>query len=206
LDSTPGKKERYQKISALNTVAGDDSYGVDMSVYSEALIDKNLAAKILLPLIEFEFCFMGDDSPTLVQAQSNAEQLKAVFEICKAHGWTDNEKPLTKRSNLYFRLTKKGLMEIHDKAGRFASESKNAWTTLILERAGKIGGYRVGTEKTQTRVERLLKQERNWWTVEQLCLDLRLTPSTVREAIRLLNKQNLVLKKKLGKTTYWRIS
>jgi hypothetical protein len=168
-------------------------------------MDKNLAAKILLPLIEFEFCFVGDDSPTLVQAQSNAEQLKAVFEICKAHGWTDNKKPLRKGSNLYFRLTKNGLMEIHDRAGRFASESKNAWTTLILERAGKIGGYKIGMEKTHIRVADLLKRERDWWTVNQLCLNLRLTPSTVRDAIRLLNEQNLLRKKKLGKTTYWRI-
>ena len=75
-----------------------------MGVYEECIKDKKLAAKVLLPLIEFEFGLIGDDKPTLVQSRSNIRQIKTIFEICRKHGWTTSRKLLFKKGNPYFRI------------------------------------------------------------------------------------------------------
>ena len=174
-------------------------------IYEEALKDKKIAAKILIPLIEFEFGFRGLDSPEIVQTNSNREQLEAIFKICKNHGWVTSEKIKYKGKNLYFRISKKGFKEIYEIAGMFASKEKNEWARLILERLDKRGGYRRGQEKTEEKVFSLLNKEKNWLSVEEICLRLRLLPSVVREALRLLFKNKKIQRKKVGKTIYWKI-
>jgi len=59
------------------------TYGDYMGVYENAFKNKELAAQILLPLIEFEFGFLGNDSPCLLQSPVNREQFEKIFEICK---------------------------------------------------------------------------------------------------------------------------
>ena len=74
-----------------------------MSVYKEALKDKEIAAKILLPLIEFEFSLIGDEHPSLIQSTENMEQFTEIFRICKAHKWLTT-KQITRKGKYLFLL------------------------------------------------------------------------------------------------------
>ncbi len=176
-----------------------------MSVYKECVANKELAAKVLLPLIEFEFSLIGDDSPTLVQTKSNLNQLNAVFKICKSHGWTNFKRLRKKGSNFYFRLTNDGLKEIYKIAGPFVNKSRNNWTILITERLRKKGGYMKDLPSTEDKIFKLMKETPKFWKVEDVCLSLRLTPSTIRKAFRKLNKNRLVERKKVGRSVLWKL-
>ena len=176
-----------------------------MGIYQEALINKKVAAKILLPLIEFEFGFGGLDSPELTQSPIHKEQMDKIFNICNRHGWTTKNKVTYKSSNLHFRLSKKGFMEIYKLSGPFADDSNNNWTKLILERMGSKGGYRGNSEKTETKVLKFLKSKDKWISVEETCLKLRLLPSVVREALRKLNETEKLRRKRIGKTIFWKL-
>ncbi len=178
------------------------------SVYEEAVTDKQLAAKILIPLIEFEFAFMTDDSPSLVQAISNQSSINAIFQVCKQHGWTTTEHLMRKgkANNPYFRIPTSAFREIYTIAGPFADDRKHQWARLIVERSGNIGGYRKGTQKTADRVRTLLLTEPDkFWTIYDICLALRLLPSTVREGVRQLYKSKLLERRREGKTVFWKI-
>ncbi|MFX1404992.1 MAG: hypothetical protein ACFE9D_11095 [Promethearchaeota archaeon] len=108
------------------------------------------------------------------------------------------------RDNLYFRIPTKAFREIYTLAGPFADERKHQWADLIVERSGHIGGYRVGTQKTKNRIYSLmLTQPGKVWTTFELCITLRLLPSTVREGLRHLLRANLVHKERKGKTVFW---
>ena len=177
---------------------------VVMGVYEECIKDKKLAAKVLLPLIEFEFGLIGDDKPTLVQSRSNIRQIKTIFEICRKHGWTTSRKLLFKKGNPYFRINTRGFREIYDIAGPFADSTKDQWARLLLERAGKVGGYKGRAQPTETKVLELLKRNPGRkWKIEELCLELRLLPGTIRSALRALEKERIVKKIKLGKSTLY---
>jgi len=176
-----------------------------MAVYTEALKDKKLAANILLPLIEFEFVFIGDDSPSLVQTFRNKDQLQAIFEVCKQYGWTTTDKIMKKRDDLYFRLNRQSFEEIYKIAGPFADKERNEWAHLLLERLGKIGGYRKKERKTEEKVLELFKKTKKPITVGKMCLELRLLPTCVREAVRNLYKSNSIRRRKIGRTVYWEI-
>jgi hypothetical protein len=177
------------------------------SVYEEAKTNKALAAKILIPLIEFEFAFQTDDAPSLVQSKINKSSLDAIFQICRHHKWTTTETLMEKGTdNLYFRIPTKAFREIYTLAGPFADERKHQWADLIVERSGHIGGYRVGTQKTKNRIFSLmLTQPSKVWTTFELCITLRLLPSGVREGLRHLHRTQLLQKERKGKTVFWKL-
>ena len=174
-----------------------------MGIYDELFENKNLAARVLIPLIEFEFGFQGLDSPELVQSTAHRKQLSKIFEICKQHKWTTSSTIRNKGANLYFRISKHGFEEIYKIAGPFADDQKNSWTELIFERSGKKGGYNKNKIKTEEKVSELLN-ENKWFSVGEICLKLRLLPSVVREALRLLNKNGKLERKVVGKTIFWK--
>jgi len=177
------------------------------NVYEKCMEDKKLAANVLLPLIEFEFSLLSDDAPILLQSKENKEQLEAIFKICKKHGWTDfSELKVKRKGYMYFRLTKQGLREIFELAGPFISKKRNEWTKLLLERSGKKGGYMRDKEKTKTKIFNLLKCERKKLTTEDICLKLRLTPSTVREGLRSLLKNGQILRERKGRKLFYYLS
>ncbi|MCS7136709.1 MAG: helix-turn-helix domain-containing protein [Aigarchaeota archaeon] len=166
--------------------------------------DKALAAKLMLPLIEFEFGFLGDDKPTLVQSRDNIEQMRRLFAICRRHGWTTRQSISFKRGNPYFRLSTKGFLEIHGIAGPFADPRKEAWAKLMGERAGKIGGFKGNEVPTQNRILSLMiKYPRRKWNVEEICLEVRILPSSVREALRRLEKSGRLKRMRKGKSTLY---
>jgi hypothetical protein len=70
------------------------------------------------------------------------------------------------------RLSKKGFKEIYEIAGPFASNKKNKWATLILERMGKQGGYKIGATKTEDKVLELFNKKKTWLSVTDICLEL----------------------------------
>ena len=176
-----------------------------MNVYEKALTDKDEAAKILLPLLEFEFCVTGEESPVLVQSVKNHDQLNQVFEICKAHGWTTFSSLRTKSNNPYFRMSKVGFKEIFELAGPFISSRRNRWAKLIFERMGHVGGYKGRMQSTETRMRGVLSRKKTR-TVEDICLKLRLTPATVRATLRMLKNQGKVSSTRQGKVVTWRYS
>jgi DNA-binding transcriptional ArsR family regulator len=174
------------------------------SVYKKALRNKQIAAQILIPLIEFEFGFLGNDSPDLIQSPVNKEQFEAIYEICEKHDWILPKSNKKKGKNLYFRMSKKGFKEVYDLAGPFSNSYKNRWAILLLERYGVIGGYQINKRKTHDRVLEVLDNHQ-WKTLQSLCLELRLTPGTVREGIRNLKKMNLITRKMEGKSAYYKM-
>jgi DNA-binding transcriptional ArsR family regulator len=175
-----------------------------MGVYEECLKNRMLAAKILLPLIEFEFGLIGDDKPTLVQSRRNIEQIKTIFTICQENGWTTSKNLLYKRGNPYFRISVRGFREIYNIAGPFADPNKDRWAQLLLERAGKAGGYKGDKQPTEKKVLEIIKRNPDKkWRIEDLCLELRLLPSTIRSALRTLEKFHLVRKIKDGKSVFY---
>ena len=180
---------------------------VVMGVYDECLRDRRLAAKVLLPLIEFEFGLIGDDKPTLVQSKDNIQQVRMVFKICKKHGWTTSRKLLFKGGNPYFRINMRGFREIYNIAGPFADSVKDQWAQLLLERAGKVGGYKGREQPTETKVLELLKRDPiRKWNIKELCLELRLLPGTVRSALRTLEKSHVIKRIKVGRSTLYMLS
>lgn len=177
------------------------------SAYEEAITNKQLAAKILVPLIEFEFAFLGDDAPMLVQSRVNESSIDAIFQVCRHHGWTTSSVLLGKgRSrNPYFRLSATAFREIYAIAGPFADKRKHRWAQLIVERRGNIGGYRKNDQQTTDKVLTLMLTNANrFWTTYELCLELRLLPSGVRAALRKLYQSQLVERRRKGKTVSWK--
>jgi len=167
------------------------------SVYVSAIKNKNLAAKILLPLIEFEFSIFSEESPILTQAEKNKKQFEAVYQICKSHGWAS--KMSTKGANLVFRLNRDALEEIYSIAGQFADPKKNEWSKLLSERRGKKGGFMADSKSTEEKIVQYLKKNKNWISMRELCIALRLMPSTLRESIRVLEKKGFVVRKRDGR-------
>ena len=177
----------------------------DMGIYEEAFESKYIAAKIILPLIEFEFGFKGLDSPELIQSVVNITQLQKIFSICQKHNWVTFSEIKNKGGNFYFRISKSGFLDIYKIAGPFADPEKNVWSELLFERMGKKGGYRRGLKQTELKVTEVLKKEKTWMSVNQICLNLRLLPSVVRNALRNLQKDGKLRKLKTGKAIFWKI-
>lgn len=172
-------------------------------VYEHAKENKKLAASILIPLIEFEFSFIAEDSPVLIQSVKNRKQLEAVFSICKSHGWST--KLIKKGDNVGFRLHRKAFEEIYEIAGEFADPIKNDWAKLILERRGKKGGYMADKISTKQKlIEKFAYKKEKWWSVGELCLDLRLMPSTIRESLRDLESTHKVERLRESKRILWK--
>jgi len=163
-----------------------------MSVYEKAKKDKKLAAQILLPLIEFEFAFLGSQKPAITQSSKNLEQLKVLFEICKNHGWVSSQKisKLGNKKEYWFKLNNKGFSEIYKLAGPMADKRKDEWAKLLCERAGKA------KEKDRKLKEKILKilQGRKRITTLEICLKLRKLPYTVTRHLRKLEKEGIVRK------------
>jgi len=130
-----------------------------------------------------------------------------VFKICKKHGWTTSRKLLFKGGNPYFRINMQGFREIYNIAGPFADSVKDQWAQLLLERAGKVGGYKGREQPTETKVLELLKRDPiRKWNIKELCLELRLLPGTVRSALRTLEKSHVIKRIKVGKSTLYMLS
>jgi hypothetical protein len=178
---------------------------VKKGVYDLAINDKQAASQILLPLIEFEFGFLGDDSPALIQSPNNKDQFITIFNICKKHDWLRTGSYKRRGSNLFFRISRRGFVEIYNNAGPFSSERKREWANLLVERYGKIGGYQVNKTRTEDRIMEFLKEINNWVTLQEICLKLRVLPGTVRMGIKLLREKGLIERKTKGKAAYWRI-
>ena len=162
------------------------------SVYTKAFANKNLAASILLPLIEFEFAFNGAQKPALTQALSNIEQLKVVFEICERHGWLSDKKirKLGNKEEFCFTLSNTAFKEIYDIAGPMADPKKDEWAKLICERA-------KGTDKNRNAKQEILSvltEANKELSTLELCLKLRRLPYTVTRHLRKLEKQAVVQK------------
>lgn len=172
------------------------------TVYEKAKKDKNLAASILIPLIEFEFSFIAEESPTLVQSSKNKIQLEKVFNFCKSHGWAS--KMMQKGDNIGFKLHRNAFREIYSVAGNFADPTKNEWAKLILEREGMKGGYMGNKASTQEKIISALKKNKKWSSIGELCLSLRLMPSTIRETLRDLESTHKVERRRDGKRILWK--
>lgn len=172
-----------------------------ISVYDRAKRDKNLAASMLLPLIEFEFCFIAEDTPMLVQSKRNETQLKRVHGLCKAHNWCRDI--VNKGDNTGFKLHRSAFREIYSLAGPFADSRKNDWAKLLLEREGMKGGYMGNKISTKDKIVSELKRN-EWMSIEDLCLALRLMPSTIRETLRELESTRVVKSKHDGKRILWK--
>ena len=59
---------------------------------------------------------------------------------------------------------------------------------------------KISTEKN---IERYLKKKRNV-SVREICIDLRLMPSTVREALRDLYNKKVIEKERKGRKIIWK--
>jgi len=196
LDSTPGRKS-FQKLKSSKVYDTLD----EKNVYERAKLDRNLAASILLPLIEFEFGFIAEDTPILVQCRRNEAQLKKVHEFCTVHKWCKDI--AMKGDNICFKLHRKAFREVYSIAGPFADSRKNEWAKLLLEREGMKGGYMGNSISTKEKVLTLLRRKKRWTSIEELCLALRLMPSTVRETLRELESTRVVKSKRDGKRILW---
>ena len=172
-----------------------------ISVYDRAKKDKNLAASMLLPLIEFEFCFIAEDTPMLVQSKRNEIQLRKIHELCMAHGWCRDV--VNKGDNIGFKLHRSAFREIYSIAGPFADSRKNEWAKLLLEREGMKGGYMGNRISTKVKIVSELRKN-EWMSIGELCLALRLMPSTIRETLRELESTRVVKSKHDGKRILWK--
>ncbi|RLE59630.1 MAG: hypothetical protein DRJ35_05345 [Thermoprotei archaeon] len=169
------------------------------SVYYQAKKDKKLAAQILLPLIEFEFAFLGCQKPAITQTSENLEQLKILFEICEAHGWVSQKiTKLGHKNGYWFKLSNRGFREIYQLAGPMADKRKDEWAKLLCERAEK---FYEKDRKTKQKILKLLKEQQKLTTIE-ICLQLRKLPYTITRHLRNLEKEGKI--KKEGK--FWIIS
>ena len=130
------------------------------SVYDHARTDRKLAASILLPLIEFEFSFIAEDTPVLVQSRKNEVQLRKIHEICTAHSWCRDM--MKKGDNIGFKLHRRAFREIYFLAGPFADSYKNEWAKLLLEREGMKGGYMGNKTSTKDKIISVLKKNKGW--------------------------------------------
>ena len=116
---------------------------VKKSVYDLAMEDKQTASQILLPLIEFEFGFLGDDSPALIQSPNNKDQFMTIFNICKKHNWLRTDSYKRRGPNLFFRISRGGFIEIYKNAGPFSNERKKEWARVLLRPLPFCLGYHL---------------------------------------------------------------
>ena len=122
------------------------------------------------------------------------EQLKTIFEICKAHGWVSQEiTKLGKKNEYWFKISNKAFAEIYKLAGPMSDKRKDKWAKLLCERA-------CNTKKDRKIKEKLLMllAKRKMSTTE-LCLEIRRLPYTVTRHLRELQKEGKI--KKIG--NFW---
>src|SRR3989338_10229371 len=139
------------------------------SVYQKSLHSKELAANILLPLIEFEFAFNGAQKPAITQAISNLNQLNVIFQICKKHNWLST-KQITKLGNkdeYWFKITNTAFKEIYEIAGPMADKNKDKWAILLCERAN---GVEKNREARNSILSFMKKSKSSLRTIE-ICLE-----------------------------------
>jgi hypothetical protein len=161
------------------------------SVYEKAISSKKIAATILLPLIEFEFAFNGAQKPAITQAESNLNQLKVLFGICRTHNWTASQKisKLGNKDEYWFKLSNSGFKEIYQIAGPMADKNKNKWALLLCERARK-------TEKSRFVKDDIMRAIKNssGLSIYDICLKTRRLPYTVSRHIKDLEKRGMIKK------------
>ncbi len=153
--------------------------------------DKKLAANVLLPLIEFEFAFLGSQKPAITQSKENFQQLKILFQICKAHNWVSTKiAKLGKKDEYWFKLSNKGFKEIYELAGPMADKRKDQWAKLLCERAEATEKDR----KISNKIIKLLEENEKGLTTTDLCLKLRRLPYTITRHLRKLKNNGIVTK------------
>jgi len=162
------------------------------SVYVKAVKSKEIAAMILLPLIEFEFAFNGAQKPAITQSKANLSQLKTLFEICSKHKWVASEQisKLGNKEEYWFKLSNGGFKEIYQIAGPMSDKNKNEWALLLCERAGRTEKNR----KTKDDIFRYIASSKGEQSIYQICLNTRRLPYTVTRHIRNLEKRGAIEK------------
>lgn len=162
------------------------------SVYEKALYSKEVAATILLPLIEFEFAFHGAQKPAITQSVSNLNQLKVLFKICKIHNWLST-KHITKLGNkdeYWFKITNTGFKDIYEIAGPMADKKKDKWAILLCERANSVEKNR----EARNDILSLIKKSKQPMRTVEICLKTRRLPYTATRHLRKLEKEGFVNK------------
>lgn len=164
------------------------------SVYEIAIQNKQIAAMILLPLIEFEFSFFGSKKPILMQGKKNYIQITAIYKICESHRW--NSGKLIEFSRGYvFGLNNNGFKEIYSIAGPMADPEKDKWAKLLIERANKKHEKTVKKEEILV----LLKSNPNKiWKTKEICIDLRRLPYSITRQLRKLENEKVIRREKGG--------
>lgn len=162
-----------------------------VSVYQKALSSKQVAAYVLLPLIEFEFSFYGSKKPWISQSIKNAKQLEALFRICKAHNWVTGPIRAFRKNEASFKLNNKGFGEIYELAGPMADDQKDAWARLLSSRAGK---FRYLEEKTISvkDILRFIRKSAKPVSVKEICLAVQRLPNSVSRHLKNLKEAGLV--------------
>ena len=175
----------------------DDMQPSRTSIYRLSLTNKKLAAYMLLPLIEFEFCFFGVHKPWIAQCVRNTEQLRALFMICKNHGWNCGVMKSFRASEVCFKLNNRGFREIYTLAGPMADPKKDEWAKLLCERV----------EKHRYKEKEIIKTDEIWSIVRdnpkgiktmEICLKVRRLPSSVGRHLQKLKKDGRISKNPHG--------
>ena len=155
------------------------------SVYNKALESKEVAASILLPLIEFEFAFHGAQKPAITQSESNLCQLNKIFQICNKHGWISSKiNKLGNKNEYWFKLSNSGFKEIYEIAGPMADKNKDKWAILLCECANK----KTKDRKSKDKICNIVKNNEDI-SIKEICLKTRLLPYTVSRHVRKLKKE-----------------
>ena len=175
------------------------------SVYLKAITNKQIAAYILLPLIEFEFSFYGSKKPWISQAEKNANQLEALFAICKAHGWVTGPIKKFRKTELSFKLSNKGFSEIYKLAGPMADKGKDSWARLLVERAGKLRYLESDTLSSKD-VLAYIRRRKTPLSIRDVCIALKRLPNSIGRHLRILKEKGLVDKTEDGLFFYKRAS
>ena len=66
------------------------------------------------------------------------------------------------------------------------------------------GGYQRNKTKTHERLLEILEMS-DWKTLQEICLNLRLMPSTVREGIKILKESERLETKRIGKAIHYKL-
>ena len=167
-----------------------------ISVYRKALTNKRVAAYMLLPLIEFEFAFNGAQKPALAQSESNNIQLRAIYRICRNHGWLASSRitKLGNRRDSWFKISNTGFREIYELAGPLSDSNKDKWAKLLCERSD------AGSDKSRQIRPFIIKALRRdgELTTNDICLRVKRLPYTVTRHLRKLENKGMVRKTETG--------
>ncbi len=167
------------------------------SVYQKARANKQIAAYVLVPLIEFEFSFYGSNKPWISQSVKNSAQLHVLYDICSSHGWTTGPIKKFRESELSFKLSNRAFSEIYNLAGPMADDRKDAWAKLLVGRTGKLR-YLEKTVISSEDVLSYVSSRKEPISIRELCLALDRLPKSIERHLRILRAKGLVERTEIG--------